>query len=69
MAVSSLTDLKKEVNEGGSGLLECSTKEVAEILLVRVQELFPPPHYGVCLIRVKQINVYSIFFTLKKEIH
>ena len=62
MAVSSLTDLKKIVNERGYGLLECSSKEVAEILMKRLLELYPPPHYGVCLIRVKEINVYSIYY-------
>ncbi len=67
MAVSSLTDLKTHVDLYGSGLLECSTKEVAEILLKRVKDLYGPPHHGVCIVRVKEINVYSIYFTLKEE--
>ena len=67
MAVSSLTDLKTQVDLYGSGLLECSSKEVAEILLKRVMDLYGPPHHGVCIVRVKEINVYSIYFTLKEE--
>lgn len=67
MAVYSLTDLKTEVELYGSGLLECSTKEVAEILLKRVKDLYGPPHHGVCIVRVKEINVFRIYFTLKEE--
>ena len=67
LAVSSLKDQKTQVDLYGSGLLECSTKEVAEILLKRVMDLYGPPHHGVCIVRVKEINVYRIYFTLKEE--
>ncbi len=63
MGVSSLIDLKKQVESNGYGLLECKNPKLAEILLTRVMELYGPPHYGVCIVREKEINVYSISFT------
>lgn len=63
MGVSSLTDLKKEVENKGYGLMECASEQVANIMLKRVEELYGPPFYGVCIVRVKEINVYGISFT------